>query len=191
MPTSSDELDSTSIKKEKESPPARRPSIFESTSALNAMSFIHNSTALAKPKKKKHSSMSQEEESEAASSKPSESEIDSYSQSTPSKKRKKEAKQKKPLPIQPPERKPPSTVLKYFIEKFDGKKEKAQRAFDKLSKKEKKQLNAEYNGMVEEYVAQLRAYVSSLPKEEAVKYVSLQKHFFFFSAKQLESSFSF
>lgn len=169
--TTSDD-DASIIKLEKSSPLQRRPSIFESTNNTSGMTFIHDPTILKKtPKKKKHNSQSQEEESEASTSKRSGSELDSSTPDTPTKKQKKEKKQ--PLAPQPPESKPPSTVFKYFVEKVHaGKKEKAQRAYDKLSKKARKQLTVDYNNTVETYVSQLKAYLSTLPKEDAIKYVS-------------------
>lgn len=89
------------------------------------------------------------------------------------KKAKKKAKKDKRASIEPPPSKPPSSVEKYFKHHvFTGKPKKAHKAFDKLSKKERKHLQTEYNDKVESYVSHLKKYLASLPREKAVAYVS-------------------
>lgn len=101
----------------------------------------------------------------------SESDAALSSGSTNSKKKSK--KEKKSKIVEPPGEKPPSNLLKYFAAHIHtGKPHKMQKAFDKLSKKERKDLNAEYNEKVETYMTQLKKYLNSLSKEDAVAYVS-------------------
>lgn len=88
-------------------------------------------------------------------------------------KAKKKSKKDKRASVQPPPPKPPSSVEKYFKHHvFTGKPKKARKAFDKLSKKERKLLQTEYNDKVESYVSHLKKYLASLPRDEAVAYVS-------------------
>lgn len=89
--------------------------------------------------------------------------------------KKKSKKEKKTEIIEPPGDKPPCTLFSYFATQIHtGKPRKAQKAFDKLTKKERKELTAEYNEKTENYVAQLKKYLASLSKEDAVAYVCSQ-----------------
>lgn len=102
-------------------------------------------------------------------------ESDVASGSTTASAKKKSKKEKKTEIIEPPGDKPPSTLFSYFATQIHtGKPRKAQKAFDKLTKKERKQLTAEYNEKAENYVAHLKKYLASLSKEEAVAYVCSQ-----------------
>lgn len=122
-------------------------------------------TSLKKKKKKDKKGDSQDAPDESESSA-------SAVTATPTKKKKKKDKTKDSEAVKPPQ-KPPSSLLKYFAENvYVGKPRKMERAFEKLSKKERKQLNVEYNEKVENYVTQLRTFLSSLPKEQAVAFVS-------------------
>lgn len=108
--------------------------------------------------------------------------IDSTTPSTPKQKLKKEKKNKKgkkskQIPPPDPETKPPSDLFTYFAKNVHtGKPHKARKAFDKLTKSEKKQINGEYNEKVDKYVSHLKEYLATLPKEEAVAYVRLIRH---------------
>lgn len=76
--------------------------------------------------------------------------------------------------LHPPEARPPSTLLEFFQENvYTGKPHKVQKAFDKLTNKELKELTAQHNEKVEIYVNELKDYLSSLPKKEAVVFVSI------------------
>lgn len=105
--------------------------------------------------------------------------IDSTTPSTPKKKLKKEKKNKKEkkskvIPPPDPASKPPSDLFTYFAKNVHtGKPHKARKAFDKLTKSEKKNINGEYNAKVDTYVRYLKEYLATLPKEEAVAYVRL------------------
>lgn len=69
--------------------------------------------------------------------------------------------------------KPPNTVEVYYATSiFKGKSSNAKKAYNGLKKSEQKAINREYNAKVEAYVKQLKAYLGSLSKEDAVKYVS-------------------
>lgn len=82
-------------------------------------------------------------------------------------------KQKNTKAVEPPGSKPPSTVFEYFARFIHtGKPRKAQKAFDKLTKMEEKRIRIDYNEMVEAYVTHLKKYLASIPKAEAVAYVS-------------------
>lgn len=71
-------------------------------------------------------------------------------------------------------KKPPTSLLKYYAEHvYQGKSSRMEKSFEKLTKKERKKLNAEYNEKVESYVSQLKQYLNTLPKEEAIEYASL------------------
>lgn len=85
--------------------------------------------------------------------------------------KKKSKKHKKSKEIQAPE-KPPSSLFEYFAAHVHtGKAKKVKKAFGKLSKKEMKQLQLKYNEVVETYVEQLKAYLATLPRDEAISYV--------------------
>lgn len=99
--------------------------------------------------------------------------------------KKKSKKEKKSKGVDPPGDKPPTTLFKYFAQHVHtGKPRKAKKHFDKLPRKEKKQMNATYNELVDNYVTRLKHYLNSLPKEEARIYVSL------FNAKQFFCTFN-
>lgn len=99
-------------------------------------------------------------------------ESDATSSSTSSKKKSK--KEKKSKIIEPPTNKPPSDFFLYFAKQIHtGKQHKAKKAFDKLPKKERKQLQSEYNEKVEIYMEELKKYLDSISKEEALIYVSI------------------
>lgn len=67
------------------------------------------------------------------------------------------------------------TVFSYFITQIHtGNPRKAREAFDKLTKKEHKQLLAEYTNKKEKHYAQLRAYLNSLSKDDAITYVCVK-----------------
>lgn len=111
----------------------------------------------------------------------SESDAVYSSSSSSTKKKKKEKKEKKEkgeVTVEAPGEKPPSDFFNYFV-KFihTGKPHKAQKAIDKLPKKELKQLKAEYNEKVQVYMDRLTVYLKSLPKDEAVEYVSIENLF--------------
>lgn len=72
-----------------------------------------------------------------------------------------------------PGERPPPTVLDYYAKfVYSGKPHKMQKSFQKLSQKEKKELTAQHNEKVEKYVSQLKTYLGSLTKEEAILHVS-------------------
>lgn len=97
-----------------------------------------------------------------------ESEAASSSTSTGSKKSKNAGN------VEPPGEKPPSSIFEYFARfVHTGKSRKAQKAFDKLTKHEQKRLRIDYNEMVEAYVVHLKKYLASIPKKDAVAYVSI------------------
>lgn len=101
----------------------------------------------------------------------SESDAGHSSSSTSSNKNSK--KEKKSKTIEPPDEKPPSELFQYFVKYVHtGKPHKAQKAFDKLPKKERKQLKAEYNEKVQIYLDRLKDYLASLSQGEAIAYVS-------------------
>lgn len=101
------------------------------------------------------------------------SEAASSSTSTGSKKRSKKEK-KAETAVEEPGDKPPSSLFEYFARYVHtGKPRKAQKAFDKLTKHEEKRLKLEYNETVESYVERLKKYLASIPKEEAILYVSI------------------
>lgn len=99
--------------------------------------------------------------------------------------KKKAKKGKKAETVEPPGEKPPSSLFEYFARFIHtGKPRKAQKVFYKLSKPERKRLAIDYNEKVEAYVTNLKKYLASLPKEEAIAYVSIVfKVFFCFSSK--------
>lgn len=100
--------------------------------------------------------------------------------STDTSTKKKPKKQKKSSKIEPPGDKPPSSVFEYFARFIHtGKPRKAQKAFDRLTKMEEKRIRIDYNELVETYVTKLKKYLASLPKEEAVAYVSEFLNFIF------------
>lgn len=107
--------------------------------------------------------------------------IDNTTPSSSKKKSKKEKKNKKEkkskgilMPPPDPESKPPSDLFTYFAKNVHtGKPHKARKAFDKLTKAERKQVNGEYNEKVDKYVTHLKEYLATLPKDEAVTYVRL------------------
>lgn len=71
-----------------------------------------------------------------------------------------------------PLHKPPATVFEYYLEfVYKGKASKAKKTYESLKKADKKSITIEYNRKVENYVKQLKTYLSSLSKEDAVKYV--------------------
>lgn len=100
-------------------------------------------------------------------------ESDSSAMISAKKKIKKEKKKKKSKEVPEPEDKPPSTLIEYFAKHIHtGKPKKAKKAFEKLTKKEKKQLSAEFNEKVENYMAQLKTYLASLSEQDRIVYVS-------------------
>lgn len=131
------------------------------------MTIIHTPVESAQKRRQKHASESAEStngrlDSDAGNSSQSESSA-----------KKKSKKDKAKKVVEAPTLKPPRTVQIYFkTHIFTGKPKKAQKAFDKLSKKERKLLQVEYNEKVESYVKHLKLYLASLPKEEAEAYVS-------------------
>lgn len=155
--SSDDTTKSKRIKIEKATP---EKNLFPSPKkAAPAMTVIHTQLKEMEPERKKNKSSKVIQESDTDAS-------------TSSGNKKKEKKAKRSSEIQPPLKKPPSTLLQYFTEQIHtGKAKKAEKAFNKLSKKEKKQLNGEYSDKVESYVTQLKLYLASLSKEDAIKYV--------------------
>ncbi|XP_031617332.1 nucleolar transcription factor 1-B-like isoform X2 [Contarinia nasturtii] len=116
-----------------------------------------------KKKKKKATSESSEYNEPSGS--------DAASSTISSSSKKKSKKERKSI-VEPPGEKPPSDIITYFAKKYNiGKARKAQKAYDKLPKKERKQIKAEYNEITESYVARLKNYLESIPKNEAVAYV--------------------
>lgn len=88
--------------------------------------------------------------------------------------KKKSKKDKKEKSIEPPGEKPPPSEFEYFAKYVHtGKPRKAQKAYNKLSEEEKQNLTIDYKEKVDGYVTQLKAYLASLPKAEAVAYVSI------------------
>lgn len=119
-------------------------------------------------KKKKKLSVSESDEYTGKE----ESDAGNSSASTSSKKKSK--KEKKSETVAEPGDKPPSTFFKYFATHIHtGKPHKAQKRFNKLTKDEKKQLTAEYNEKVQSYVANLKKYLASLSKQDAIAYVCI------------------
>lgn len=140
----------------------RNKTISETSEQLDSDAASTTSSSKKKSKKKKRS-MSEASESHASDASTLNESSDSI------KKSKKKKKSKEP---QPPENKPPSSLFKYFAASVHtGKPQKAQKAFDKLTKKERKKLNAEYNELVDSYVTKLKAYLGAIPEAEAVAYV--------------------
>lgn len=69
--------------------------------------------------------------------------------------------------------KPPNTQFDYYMmSAHNGKYEKARTAYEAMSKAAKKKLATEYNAKVQNYVVRLKSYLSSLSKQDAVKFVS-------------------
>lgn len=117
-------------------------------------------------KKKKKKKKKVDSESSEYNEHKSESDAVHSSSSASSKKKSKKEK------IEPPTDKPPSDLFTYFAQFIHkGKPHKAQKAFDKLPKKERKQLQAEYNEKIQTYMARLRRYLDTLTREEATDYV--------------------
>lgn len=88
--------------------------------------------------------------------------------------KKKSKKEKKERSVEPPGEKPPPSEFEYFAKYIHtGKPRKAQKAYNKLTEEEKQNLGQEYKGKVDAYVTHLKLYLASLPKEEAVAYVSV------------------
>lgn len=82
-------------------------------------------------------------------------------------------KSKKEKIIEPPGAKPPQTEFEYFaMHIHTGKPRKAQKAYNKLTEQEKKQLETKYKEEVDGYFAHLKKYLTSLSKEDAMAYVS-------------------
>lgn len=131
------------------------------------MTIIHTPLRSAEKKRRKQASESAEStngrvDSDAANSSQSESSA-----------KKKSKKDKVKNIVEPPPPKPPSAIEDYFkLHIFTGKPRKAQKAFNKLTKKERKHLQIEYNDKVESYVKHLKLFLASLPRDEAVAYVS-------------------
>lgn len=175
--SSSDDTKTKKIKIEKNSPlqsPSKSPLKTPTKSSPVPATVNHTPSNDVKEKKKvKLNSMSEASdfndkvESDAASS----------SASTSSKKKsKKEKKEKKEKSVEPPTDKPPSSIDQYFAKHIHtGKPHKALKAFNKLTKKELKELRTEYNEKVESYVNKLKAYLASMSQEEAIAYVSICK----------------
>lgn len=80
--------------------------------------------------------------------------------------------------VLPPGKRPPSTLLKYYATHvYNGKPNKVEKHFRRLTNKEKKALTAQHNDEIENYVAQLKTYLGSLSKEDALDYVSRSDSF--------------
>lgn len=139
------------------------------TVAQSPAKFDHENEPVKEKKKKKklNSESSEFNESDA---------VHSSSSSGSKKKSKKEKKEV----IEPPTEKPPSDVFAYFAKYIHtGKPKKAQKAFEKLPKDERKRLKAEYNEKVEVYVDRLKRYLGTLSREEASAYVRKKNSFNF------------
>lgn len=172
--SSSDEIKTKQIQLQPKSP---LKSPLKSPSKSNPVPTIVNHTPskdvnTAKKKLKlnsfsESSDTNERQESDAASS----------STSVSSKKKsKKEKKEKKDKVVEPPGDKPPSTIEQYFAKYVHtGKPRKAQKAFNKLPKKELKELKSEYNEKVESYVNKLKIYLASLSQADAIAYVSIKE----------------
>lgn len=149
-------------------------------------SSVSTSTPTKKKKKKKN------RDSESSATQQSETETDVASSSATSKQKKKKKDKSDYFSgseVQPPNKKPPSSLLKYYAENvYQGKPSRMEKSFAKLLEEDRKQLNAEYNEKVKCYATQLKTYLKSLPKEEAIKYVSL---LIFFNAFIISSNFNF
>lgn len=151
-------------KKKNSSPEKKLSSIQESEAEASTSSSVSSS----KKKEKKDRSP---EKTVNRTVQDSEAEASTSSSMSESKKKKK--KDKTLDAIQAPGKRPPSNVLDYYASHvYTGKPHKVQKSFDKLSKKEKKELTAQHNEIVEKYVSQLRSYLESMTKEEALIYVS-------------------
>lgn len=75
--------------------------------------------------------------------------------------------------------KPPGTLYDYYVlSVHKGRKDRAKTVFEAQSKAERKLLSKEYNSKVEQYVVRLKSYLSSLSKQDAVKFVSTITHNF-------------
>lgn len=144
----------------------------ESNSKLKLLSS-ENETDIA-PEGKKVKKKKNRLNSEASDSNAGESDFASSANDTDSSTKKKSKKNKKEKEAEEPGDKPPPSVFQYFAAHVHtGKPHKAQKAFDKLNKKERKQLNAEYNEKVKVYVEKLKIYLSSMSKQDAIKYVRI------------------
>lgn len=126
-----------------------------------------------KPEKKKKTSKREKLNSESSE----QNDSDAVHSSSSSSSRKRERKESNS--VEPPGKKPPSDFRKYFA-KFihTGKPHKVDKALNKLTKKERKQLIAEYNEKVQAYMQRLKLYLDSMSKEEAVEYVSIKIAFY-------------
>lgn len=162
--------------------PSKQKSIAQSPSKQKAVSHSPNKqkpipmtvihTPLKDVERKKNKSISEASDSNIDQS-------DAFDDSTASVSKKKSKKKKKSKEISPPDDKPPDSLFKYFAQTIHtGKPHKAQKAFDKMTKKEKKQLNAEYNEKVESYVNRLKAYLATLDEKDAIAYVILIFNFY-------------
>lgn len=90
------------------------------------------------------------------------------------KKKKRSKNHAKAQNVEPPGEKPPPSLFDYFAKHIHtGKPRKAQKAFDKLTKQERKRMSIDYNEMVEVYVGQLKNYLASMSQKDTVAYVSM------------------
>lgn len=129
------------------------------------------SSSVSGGKKKKKDKEKSPQKSSSQSSHVSEAEVSTVGSVFLSKKSKKAAETTNAVP--PPGERPPSTLLEFYAKyMYSGKPQKLQKSFEKLTKKEKKELSAQHNEKIEKYVGQLKTYLGSLSKEEAVLYVS-------------------
>lgn len=153
------------VKKEMLSPSKSLTPIKKSSVPI-PMTTIHSPLRAMEKKRLQLQSQTSESNNEAVESDTADSSVSASA-------KKKTKKAKKSKEVQPPGSKPPNSLLAYFAQYVHtGKPKKAEKAFGKLTKKERKRLNAEYNDQVENYVTRLKTYLNSLPKDEAVAYVS-------------------
>lgn len=81
--------------------------------------------------------------------------------------KKKVKKGEKPKNTMHPGKKPPPDLFSYFVENIHTREpRKAKKAFDKLTKKQRKHLIAEYNEKVEVYALRLNNYMKSISQDE-------------------------
>lgn len=154
-------------KKKKDKSSEKKPtnSIHESEAEASTSSSVSG----GKKKKNKDKSPQKNSDKLAHDSEAEASTSNSVSVSKKKKKTTSESLDKVP----PPGEKPPRTLEEYYAKYvYSGKPRKLQKSFDKLTEKEKQELTVQHNEKIEKYVGQMKTYLLSLPKEEAIMYVS-------------------
>lgn len=172
MPHANDDHSDASNEKKKKKKKDKSPEKTLNRAIHDSEAEISASSSVSGGKKKKKDKSPQKNFNRSLHD--SEAEASTSSSMSEGKKNKKPAQQKSKDEISLPGERPPSTVLDYYAKcVYSGKPHKVQRSFEKLSQKEKKELTAQHNEKVEKYVGQLKSYLGSLTKEEALLYVSI------------------